>query len=310
MTSTQVVLSVVIPTRNRRDVLARLISSIALQDRNDLEAIVVDDGSDNPVLHEALQAAVPMGKSLPIKLKRLDQTRGACAARNCGIAEASGRYILFVDDDIEFQGKDLCSRLLDFVGSNPSVGVVDLAELTPEGEWGLNLGPEDKIIEVSRFYGCAALFRAECLKETGGFLEPLSYYYEEFEISMRVIDKGWHIVFHPWMRIKHYRDPRGRDVRMIRRLISRNALLTAIARFPAWMLPVATAFQLGRFALVCWRTKPFDLFGPFAVIQATMKELRQVVVLRKEITTRSLRRYKRLAKHPVIWASSRSRQDI
>jgi GT2 family glycosyltransferase len=297
-------ISIVIPTRNRRDVLGRLVTSIALQDRSDLEAIIIDDASENPVFLEDLEAAIPLGKSLSIKVARLERPSGACTARNRGIAEASGRYVLFVDDDIELHGNDLCSRLLGFTESNPSVGVVALAELTPNGKWGLNLGPNETPIEVSRFYGCGALFRAECLNQTGGFFEPLGYYYEEFEISMRVIDKGWRMVFHPEMRIIHYRDPRGRDVRGIRRLISRNALLTAIARFPAWMLPAALLSQLIRFTLVGWRSQPLDLSGPFAVIKATMKEMGTVLTQRNAISTRSLRKYKRLAKRPIVWITS------
>lgn len=297
-------MSIVIPTRNRRDVLKRLVTSIAMQDCRDLEAIVIDDASQIPVLLEELRAAIPAGKSLPIKVARLQKPSGACAARNRGIAEASGRYVLFVDDDIEFERHDLCSRLIDFTEGNPSIGVVALAELTPDGRWGLNLGSSDTPIEVSRFYGCGALFRTECLNQTGGFLEPLGYYYEEFELSMRVIDKGWRMVFHPEMRIIHYRDPRGRDVRGIRRLISRNALLTVVARFPVWMLPAALALQLIRFTLVCWRSEPLDRSGPFAVVNATMKAIGSVLILRNAISTRSLRKYKRLAKSPVFWSKS------
>jgi hypothetical protein len=121
---------------------------------------------------------------------------------------------------------------------------------------------------------------------------------------MRVIDKGWHMVFHPEMRIIHYRDPRGRDVRGIRRLISRNALLTIIARFPVWMLPAALALQMIKFTVVCWRREFVDRIGPFAVIKSTMKQIGSVLTMREPISTRSLRKYKRLAKNPVVWGTS------
>jgi GT2 family glycosyltransferase len=209
-----------------------------------------------------------------------------------------------VDDDVELERDDLCSRLLAFTEGNPAVGVVALAEVARDGKWGLNLGPGDIPMEVSRFYGCGALFRTECLNQTGGFLEPLGYYYEEFELSMRVIDKGWRMVFHPEMRIIHHRDPRGRDVRAIRRLISRNALLTILARFPAWMLPAALAWQLIKFTVVCWQCELLDRFGPFAVIKSTLQQSGAVLTLRNVISTRSLRRYKRLAKCPVAWGKS------
>jgi hypothetical protein len=120
-------------------------------------------------------------------------------------------------------------------------------------------------------------------------------------LSMRVIAGEWHIVFHPEMQVVHYRDPRGRDRREIARLISRNAYLTAIARFPLWMLPAALAVQAARIASKSWLRRPTDFCGPFVAAAGAARHLAAALRHRRTIAWASLRRYKGLARHPVPW---------
>lgn len=296
-----VTLSFVVPTRNRRDVLGRLLASIAAQDRDDLETIIVDDASARPVMTALLDEITPPFIRDRVRHVRSDTPVGACAARNMGIAASRGRFVVFLDDDVELVGQDLCSRLIATAETNADCGVIALAELSPDGGWGFNLGPAGEQLEVARFHGCGVLFRRACLDAAGGFFEPLGYYYEEFELSMRVIDAGWRIMFDPDARIVHYRDPRGRDGRGIARLISRNALLTAVARFPLWMLPAAAAVQTGRFAAKSWLKRPRDMFGPAAVLTATLRALSRALSQRRPLSPASLRRYKQLARCPHRW---------
>ena len=295
---------VVVPTRNRPHVLGRLVRSLAAQrDAGGVELILIDDASVSPVDADAVRDEAATDRLPPIRVLREDLPVGACRARNVGIAAAAGRYVLFLDDDVELVGDDLLVRLLGFADRHPRLGVVALAELAPDGGWGFNLGPDGPPLEVARFLGCGALFRRACLAEAGGFFEPLGYYYEEFELSMRVIDAGWRIVFHPAMRIVHHRDAVGRDVRRIARLISRNALLTAAARFPAWMLPVAVATQIVRFARRSWFTRPFDPLGPLAASAAAARLLPSAISRRRPIRSEALRRYRRLAGRPTRFVS-------
>jgi glycosyltransferase involved in cell wall biosynthesis len=88
--------SVVIPTHNRPTFLDRAVNSCALQvtavSRLEVEVLVVDDGSVPP----ARVSAVP---GIMVRTVRLEANRGRNAARNCGLEMASGRYVLFLDDD-------------------------------------------------------------------------------------------------------------------------------------------------------------------------------------------------------------------
>jgi GT2 family glycosyltransferase len=302
-----ITLSVVVPTRNRRDVLGRLLQSIAAQDRADVEVIVVDDASERAVTDEALDVMAPASLRPRVRVLRLPTPAGACAARNAGTAAARGRHVLYVDDDVELVGSDLCTQLIDLADANPDVGVIGLAELAPDGGWGFNLGPPGPPLEVARFHGCGALFRRACFDQVGGYFAPLRYYYEEFEISMRVIDAGWRIVFVPDLQITHFRDPRGRDGRGIMRLIFRNATMTIFARFPIWTVPAAVAGQFCRFAYACWCSNSIDGWGPFIAGKDVLRMLPVTLRSRRAVRTMSLLRYKRLARHPIPWIAAAAR---
>lgn len=89
----------VIATHNRADLLPRAIDSVLRQTYDNLEIIVVDDGSRDGtegVVHEYQK------KHGRIRYLRFDSSRGACAARNYGIREARGEFVAGLDDDDEW----------------------------------------------------------------------------------------------------------------------------------------------------------------------------------------------------------------
>jgi glycosyltransferase involved in cell wall biosynthesis len=91
--------SVIIPTYNRGWVVKEAIDSVLDQDFRDYELIVVDDGS-NDNTREILGAYANAIKVF------YQSNKGVSAARNRGIAEASGQLIAFLDsDDLWLPGK-------------------------------------------------------------------------------------------------------------------------------------------------------------------------------------------------------------
>lgn len=89
--------SVYIPTRNRATLLTRALASVWLQGIEDIEVIVVDDGStdDTPRVLRSMQA------DSRLRWFRNEVPAGACAARNTAIQAARGRFITGLDDDDE-----------------------------------------------------------------------------------------------------------------------------------------------------------------------------------------------------------------
>lgn len=94
-------LSIIIPTFNRRELLASALES-ALQDSQlDLEVLVVDDGSSDDTEHFIAGLKTRLAQSdRKSTLKYLRQpNQGAPVARNLGVEHATGDFILFMDSD-------------------------------------------------------------------------------------------------------------------------------------------------------------------------------------------------------------------
>lgn len=88
-------ISIIIPTHNRPELLSEAIDSVALQNINNIEIIVIDDCSTPPVDEQLLIDR--FGKY--IRVIRHQYPKGGAAAKNTGIESAQGKYIAFLDDD-------------------------------------------------------------------------------------------------------------------------------------------------------------------------------------------------------------------
>lgn len=92
-------ISVIIPAYNVGKYVGRCLKSIEYQtyDINNLEIILIDDGSTDDTLEqlEAFEDKYPDN----VILIKSDENHGMAAARNTGLAYASGKYITFIDSD-------------------------------------------------------------------------------------------------------------------------------------------------------------------------------------------------------------------
>jgi glycosyltransferase involved in cell wall biosynthesis len=93
----QPLVSAVIPTRNRPDLVCRAVRSVLAQTYSNVEAVVVIDGPD------AVTASLlkTIGDSR-IRIVPLEENVGGSEARNIGVRESRGEYIALLDDDDEW----------------------------------------------------------------------------------------------------------------------------------------------------------------------------------------------------------------
>lgn len=97
-------ISVVIPCYNRAGLIARAVASAVAQSHVPHEVIVVDDGSTD--------GSADVAASLPGPVRVLRQANsGASAARNAGIASATGDWVAFLDSDDEWHPDKLRLQL-------------------------------------------------------------------------------------------------------------------------------------------------------------------------------------------------------
>ncbi len=125
-------ISVIIPSFNRRELLARALRSVLAQQQKQkgtvpfegdcpLEIIVVDDGSTDGT-GEMIAADFPMVNYF------YQDTQGPSAARNRGLDHASGKWIAFLDSDDEWLPGKLKAQL-DFFAANPDSRICQTEEI-------------------------------------------------------------------------------------------------------------------------------------------------------------------------------------
>jgi glycosyltransferase involved in cell wall biosynthesis len=172
------VVSVVIPTRDRRDLLRAAISSVLGQSGVDLEVLVVDDGSSDGTA--GMITGLGDGR---VRLLRREGAGGVSAARNRGIAEATGGWIALMDDD-DLWAPDKLARQLDTAdAAGRAWGYAGVVEIDADG--GLLGGapppaPEDLMRGLVRRNlmqaGCSnVVVRADTLSRVGAFDEGLRH---------------------------------------------------------------------------------------------------------------------------------------
>lgn len=104
-------LSIIIPVYNVQNYISITLNSLLLQKRNDFEVIIVDDGSKD----KSISIAKELIDGKLINWKILNQeNQGVSAARNRGILEASGEYILFLDGD-DYISEDLVKTVYSYL---------------------------------------------------------------------------------------------------------------------------------------------------------------------------------------------------
>lgn len=126
--------SVIIPTYGRNETLPRAIKSVLQQTYDDIELIVVDDGSPTPV-SETLPD-ISFDHLTSTTFIRHNKNRGANVARNNGIRSATGEYLAFLDDDDQWRETKISRQVDAFEASDQSVGVVytGVRKYTPTGK--------------------------------------------------------------------------------------------------------------------------------------------------------------------------------
>ena len=108
--------SVIIPVFNTQNVLVQCLESIVCQTLQDIEIIVVDDGSETkPKVKDVIKKNFKKDKR--IKYVKHSMNEGLTESRRTGITEAVGEYIFFVDTDDKLNRNDALEIMYDIANS-------------------------------------------------------------------------------------------------------------------------------------------------------------------------------------------------
>lgn len=164
--------SVIIPTWNRAHLIAQTLESVYAQTWDNLEVIVVDDGSTDST-REAVEPFIEKGL---VYLKQVNA--GAPSARNAGLSAATGTYVAFLDSDDRWRKTKLERQMEKMLSSSGDTALVycGIEKVDADGNTlGYKVPKKSGRVFLElledNFIGStsAPLIRASALDDTGGF---------------------------------------------------------------------------------------------------------------------------------------------
>ena len=170
--------SVILPTFNREATIEKAILSVLNQTHDQLELIVVDDGS-----RDGTESIVNGIKDPRLTFIKAPSNQGAGAARNIGLSHAQGDYILFQDSDDEWMAEKIETHLKAHARHEDKEVVTYCAFYKWNGktrEYGPRTGAKNgKVLEHTLTKNIAPTLSLcvpkSCMAEVGPFDETLKY---------------------------------------------------------------------------------------------------------------------------------------
>lgn len=185
----------IITTYSREiELVERAIKSMLQQSYPVDEIIVVDDNeTGNPL---SLDVKKMCAKYPKVKYIKQNGNQGACAARNLGIANASGEYIGFLDDDDYWMPEKIEKQMNQFLNADSHVGLVYCSGIVKNEETGeeedyyniaspCNVTFENQLHEDYIGSTSNPLIKKECFDKVGGFWEILPAR-QDYEMWIRI----------------------------------------------------------------------------------------------------------------------------
>ncbi len=189
--------SVVMATRNRRDVLLQTLSQVEAcgLSPNDMEIFVVDNASTDGTV-------CAVAERFPeVHVLALPDNRGSCA-KGLALGETRFRYVLFLDDDSWPIG-DAVPRMIQRFESTPSLAAAGFMAHLPDGRMECSAMPHV-------FIGCGVGFRRDILLHVGGIDAWFFMQAEEYDLSFRLANAGYQVNVYDDLHVRHLKTPQAR----------------------------------------------------------------------------------------------------
>jgi len=186
--------SVIVPNYNHGEFLPEAVASVSPANRDDLEIIVVDDGSTDERTRREVEGLEVSG----IHVIR-QENKGLAAARNAAIAAARGEYIFPLDADDRARLAPML-RAAQVLDAQPEIGVVygDAALFgIRSGRW--PAGPFSAVrLMKKNFISCSALFRRVVWEQVGGYDGTMpAQGLEDWDFWIGAYEHGWQFAYFP-----------------------------------------------------------------------------------------------------------------
>ncbi|WP_272152050.1 glycosyltransferase family 2 protein [Tenacibaculum aiptasiae] len=198
-------ISVVIPTYNRADIISKSIESVLNQTYRNIELIIVDDGSTDDTVKNLREI-----KDKRLRIVQLEKNSGMCAARNAGAKVANGVYIAVQDSDviwdekkIERQYEHIKNTNFDITFCRVSRGIENgIMTTIPRDNFTLN---DDiyKMLLTGNFIDSPTILMKKKVTDLVEF-DPIVRRFTDWDFSLRALKSGFSIGYLPELLVTSY----------------------------------------------------------------------------------------------------------
>lgn len=266
-------ISVVIPSFNRKDNVLALLADLSRQEGVEFEVIVVDDCSPDGTF-EAVERDFPHVRQI-----KNSKNSGPAVTRNRGVQAAKGEIIVGFDSDVTVPDTCVLAKVLEAFNRYPKVDGLAFRLFSPDGvtddkpRWWHPVAIErhaTSTFETSYFSGTAYAFRREPMIRAGLYPEWLYMHYEEVLLAYRMIDHGSLLVYDPTLTAVHHARPTPRRNKIKTFYKPRNQVLLAVACYTGWR---GFLYLTPRLSLAAFQALVGGHFSEFLEALKSAKEL-------------------------------------
>lgn len=229
--SNKIDISIVFISWKMKDLLQRCLETLFKYTSGiNFEVIVVDNNSQDGT-SEMIEKDFPQ-----VKLIKNPENRGVAPARNQGIKETAGKYILILDADMELVENSIL-KLYEFMESKPEAGLVGSKLVDTDGQLQFSCKrfpnflaflfrrlehfdliknsktlryhtmqdcDHKEIREVDYLIGACQFFRREVIDKIGLYDDKIFYGPEDIDFCLRIWKAGWKVFYFPHTHIIHH----------------------------------------------------------------------------------------------------------
>lgn len=183
-------LSVVIPVRNREDVVMRTLESIEAQTSKEIKLIIVDNGSTDRTPQIISEWTKKITSDFEVEI--INEPRaGASTARNRGLEAVDTPYVAFFDSDDEMRPMHV-ANILEAIRRYPEADIIrwDVSIIDPDGWMKTENRRFHDEMQLHLLHGTLSTVRyavkTSLIREAGGWDETLSTW-DDLELGVRLL---------------------------------------------------------------------------------------------------------------------------
>jgi O-antigen biosynthesis protein len=228
MASASVGISMLLLAHDKCEYSRRCLDSLFLSTLRPFQVVLVDNGSRDatPEVFDAFQQRASR-ENIAVSRLRFDDNVGAIVGRNCGMEMMTGRYWVFLDNDVTVRTRSWLEKLLAVLDAEPRVGVVAPKLVYPlaphliqcagcdvtsggrvifRGRGSANQTPAyNTRCDCQTLISAVWLMRAELARQIGPLdarFSPVQF--EDIDYCYRMRETGWLCRYEPGVEMYHF----------------------------------------------------------------------------------------------------------